>query len=440
MVLGTSGDLMARPAAGIRIGMREFHASQPTDIVVGSGIVDRSGSYVASFGMRALIVIGESSARASGLLGRVESSLREQGLAYELLEGVGPNPGVPVVDTGATLARAWRADLVIGLGGGSVMDVAKAIATSAASPEPRSFADHLSGRRPADLVVAAALPVVAIPTLPGSGSETNGTSVITDLDTGRKLSAHSDLAAPRVALVDPDLLLAAPRDLVAPGLVDAWCHALEAALSARATPASDALAEQALRVLARYGDQPLDDRLDDEQRLDAIARTWLATNHAGQALTLAGSLVTHPLAHPLSARLDARHGEAVAALEGAVIATFAGRFEASGATNRVASWLDARSAQDPQAATRTVLTRLSRYCAALDVRSSAAELGLDAALIADVVRDARASGSRGLTSIPGAEPTPDELFDVLDVAREIGPAAAPKRLLAEVAARTAATT
>ncbi len=428
------------PAGGSRSGVREFHTSQPTDIVVGSGIVERSGRYAASFGRRALVVLGEGHARSSGLLARVETSLRAAGLAFELLEGVGPNPGDAVVDAGALFARAWRAEVVVALGGGSVIDVAKAVATSAAARAPRPFADHLSGRRARDLVVDVALPVVAIPTLPGSGSETNGTSVITDLETGRKLSAHSDLAAPRIALLDPDLLLVAPRELVAPGLVDAWCHALEAALSARATPASDALAEQALRVLARHGADPLDPALDDARRLDAITRTWLATNHAGQALTLAGSIVTHPLAHPLSARLDARHGEAVAALEGAVLATFADRFAVTGSTSRIAAWLDARSASDPDAAMRSILTRLSRYCSALDIRAGAADLGLVESMIGDVVRDARASGSRGLTNVPGAEPTADELFEVLDVARRCGPAAVPKRLLAEVAAVASART
>jgi alcohol dehydrogenase class IV len=437
VVLGPTGDLMERHAAGSRPGVREFHASQPTDIVVGSGLVERSGSYVASFGARALIVVGESSARASGLLARVEASLRDQGVAFELLEGVGPNPGVAGVDAGATLARACRAEVVVGLGGGSVIDVAKAIATSAAAHEPRTFADHLSGRRAPDLLVDAALPIVALPTLPGSGSETNGTSVITDLETGRKLSAHSDLAAPRVALIDPDLLLDAPRALVAPGLVDAWCHALEAALSERATPASDALAEQALRVLSRHGADPLDETLDAPARLDAIVRTWLATNHAGQALTLAGSIVTHPLAHPLSARLDARHGEAVAALEAAVLATFADRFVASPAISRVATWLDARGSEHRAAALRSVLTRFARYCGALDIRSGVADLGLDEAMLADVVRDARASGSRGLTNLPGEEPTADELFAVLDVALECGPTTATRKLLAAAAKRLA---
>jgi alcohol dehydrogenase class IV len=426
---------MSAPPAGSRAGVREFHATQPTDVVAGSGLVDRCGSYAASFGTRALLVIGEGHARSSGLLARVEASLRDQGVTFELLEGIGPNPVAAAVDAGATLARAWRADLVVGLGGGSVVDVAKAIATSAAAHEPRPFADHLSGRRAHDLVVDAALPVVAIPTLPGSGSETNGTSVITDLETGRKLSAHSDLAAPRVALLDPDLLLHAPRDLVAPGLADAWCHALEAALSERATPASDALAEQALRVLSRHGATPLDEALDPDVRLDAIIRTWLATNHAGQALTLAGSIVTHPLAHPLSARLDARHGEAVAALEPAVLATFAERFAAGGATSRVAGWFEARNADDPDAALRSILTRLGRYCGALEVRAGVEDLGLTTAMIGDVVRDARASGSRGLTNLPGEEATADELLAVLDVALASGgPTTSPKRLLAEVAA------
>lgn len=426
---------MADPAR--RRVVAEFHVGATTHVVVGSGLVDRCGSWAATYGERALLVVGERHARASGLLARVEGALRSSGLQVELVEGIGPNPGVGAIDAAATFARAWRADVVVALGGGSVVDAGKAIATAAGARERRSFADHLSGRRAPDLLVDSVLPVVAIPTLPGSGSETNGTSVITDLETGRKLSAHSELAAPRIALLDPDLLLEVADELLAPGLVDAACHALEAGLSIRATPASDALAEQALRTLILLAGAPLDDTAPIELRLDAITRAWWATNLAGQALTLAGSIVTHPLAHPVSARLDARHGEAVAAIEAATIAVLGDRIATGPQLERVATWLDVRGARDPAKALQGLLTRLGRYCRSLGVTRSLGDIGVDEPSLQVLVRDARASGSRGLAALPGGEPTPVELFRILDLAREHGPGTRPKQLL-EAAERLAA--
>ncbi len=412
----------------------EFHAGATTHVVAGSGMVDRVGRWTEGYGQRVLVIVGEQHARASGLLARVEAALVESRLDVTLLEGIGPNPSVAAIDAGAMLARAQRSDVIVALGAGSVIDAAKAIATSVGSSRVRSFADHLSGRRSADLLVDGALPVIAIPTLPGSGSETNGTSVITDDETGRKLSAHSDLAAPRIALLDPVLLVDAPSALLGPGLMDGLCHAVEATLSSRATIASDALAEVAIRTLVREGKLPVDAKAEPQQRLESLMRAWWATNLAGQALTLAGSIVTHPLAHPVSARLDARHGEAVAAIEGAVIATLADRIAETPNLVRLASWLDVRGASKPGVAIQGVLAKLARMATNLQVRRSLAELGVDEHAVPVLVRDARVSGSRGLANSPGGEPDPDVLLRILDLARHVGPATPAKQLL-ELAAQ-----
>lgn len=412
----------------------EFHVGAATHVVAGRDCVDRIGDWVAGFGSRALVVTGEHHARASGLLARVEGALRAAHVEPDLLEGIGPNPGVAAIDAGALLARARRSEVVVAVGGGSVVDAAKMIATTAAAAQPRSCADHLSGRRSSDLLVDVVLPVVAVPTLPGSGSETNGTSVITDEETGRKLSAHSDLAAPRIALLDPALLDDVDAALLAPGLADGACHALEAALSARATIASDALAEQALRMLLREGRRPIDPKLDPAERSESLLAAWWATNLAGQALTLAGSIVTHPLAHPVSAHLDARHGEAVAALEPAVLAVLAAHLEEGDALLRVAGWLGVRGATKPGVALRGVVAKLVRYCAQLGVKRSLADLGVDEAMLPVLVRDARASGSRGLANSPGGEPDPDTLFRILDVARSVGPGSSANDIIAAAAA------
>lgn len=430
MVLGAATRLMARTDAATRGAVRipEFHAGTTTHVVGGTGVADRVGTYAATYGSRALLVTGSAHARETGLLARIEASLAHAGVVSGLLEGIGSDPTTSVIDAGATLARSIRADLVVAVGGGSVVDAAKAIATAAADPDRRPFRDHLSGLRPAGFLVVDALPVVAVPTLPGSGSETNGTSVVIDDETGRKLSAHSDLVAPRIALLDPELLLQASRELLAPGFVDAVCHALEAGLSSRATIASDALAEQGLRTLLRTaGEACATDRPD---RSRVLLEGWWATNLAGQALTMAGSIVTHPLAHPLSARHGIRHGSAVAALEPAVVATFAERFAAAGSLQKVARWLDVRAADDPDAATRGILTRFARCCASVELRSSMTQLGVGADDLPEIVRDARASGSRGLANTGGSEPSPEELFAVLDVAADCGPASSARRTMA----------
>ncbi|MCW2949162.1 MAG: methanol dehydrogenase [Thermoleophilia bacterium] len=406
-----------------RLRVSDFHLSWSTRVEAGVGAANRVGAWTASYGRRALVVVGDRHARASGLLPQVLAHLGEAGVATELFEGVPQNPSVAVVEAGAHLARAWRADVIVGVGGGSVLDVAKAIAVRAAEDpdETRSYRRHLSGLRDSSDLIMSALPIVAVPTLPGSGSETSGTSVITDDETGRKLSCTTDLAEPRLAIIDPLLAVDAPPELLGVGLVDAFCHALEAALSQRATIASDALAEQALRLLQRHAPQLTVAKATREQRLESLLAAWWGTELAGQALTLAGSIVTHPLAHPLSARLDASHGAAVAALEPAVLVVLHERWRDTGAMSRVAHWLDVRGFSDHDVALRGVLAKLQRFAQKLGVTHGAAALGVTAARVDAIVRDARASGSRGLSSVPGGEPSADELLAILDLARTVQP-------------------
>jgi alcohol dehydrogenase class IV len=371
-------------------------------------------------------VSGAQHARTSGLLLRVEGLLRGAGVDVVHLEGVEPNPTDTAIDAGALLAKTARCDLVVALGGGSVIDAAKAISVAASDPDSRPYRNHLSGIRTAD-VVHSVLPVVALPTLPGSASETNGTSVITDAQTGRKLSAHCELATPRLAIIDPQLASEAPTELLASGFIDALCHALEAGLSVRANAISDASAEAATRILLRDTPMAVDSTQIDH--VVALESAWWASNLAGQALTIAGSIVTHPLAHALTARLDVRHGDAVAALEPAVLAGLAQRLADAPHLDRVAGWMDVRTRRTSDDALRGILRRLSQLCKSLDVRESICDLGAEQHHFAQLVRDTRESGSRGLHNLPGSEPAPDELFAILDLAAQHGPGAQPKALL-----------
>lgn len=376
-----------------------FSYSQPTTVVGGIGAGTSAGEYISMFGSRPLVVCGGSSSMSSGAFDDVRAGLDALHIEFVRLEGIPSNPGVAVAEAGVELARAHQADVIVAVGGGSVVDVAKAIAVGQATGRPiRSL---LSGIRDPSTFIDDATPVVAIPTLPGSGSELNGTSVLTDEVTWRKLSMHTDLAAPRVAILDPNYAAQAPVPLLAAALADAVSHAVEAVLSARATVPSDALARAALLSIVDNASIALDTNGDREQRDEALLRCLHAAGLAGQALTIAGSIATHPLSHPLSARLGAHHGAAVAALEQVVIVKLADRW--NGKAGIIARWLGARVAStatlDDQA--RALAQRLSRFNRAHGVTMSLAQMGMVDGMAEAMAIDVMESGSRGLLNTPG---------------------------------------
>lgn len=384
-----------------------FDHARLTRVVSGEGSLRRIGSFARAYGneatgspARALLVAGSAAARASGALGEVERSLLASGVEFELLEGVPPNPGVAIVDAGAGLAVTHQASVVVGVGGGSALDAAKAMAVAAAMRS--HFRRFLSGIGGANDVVSAALPVIAVPTMPGSGSELNGTSVIVDEATGRKLSSHSPLAAPRLCLCDVRYMATAPRRLLAAGIADALCHAVEAAFSIRATVASDAYAEAAVRMLLRHGLAAVDNPEGDAP-IDDLTRCWWATTLAGEALSLAGSIVAHPLAHPLSARIGMHHGESVALIEPSVVGFLDGRIESQVAV-RVSEWFGSRAAKGGTAL-RAIRARMGNWFGELGVEEHAAGavagIDLDELHMQTLVADVLASGSRGLQNTPG---------------------------------------
>lgn len=391
--------------------MQPFEYFQPTQVIAGEGVAVRTGSLASLFGSRALVVTGAEGTRSSGALADVLSSLDAAGLGYDLLEGVPPNPSVAIVDAGAALMRSNDLDVVIAVGGGSVIDTAKAVATGAI--RGGSYRTLLSGIRSTDDRIDASAATIAIPTLPGSGSETNGTSVIIDEISGRKLSAHSELAAPRVALLDPTYAAKAPRQLIAEGCADAMSHAIEAGLSVRASHASDSLAIGAVALLGTHAVKACKESVED------IAACLWAANIAGQALSLAGSIVTHPLAHPLSARCGAHHGAAVAAIEPATLAARAEHLGAAGL--KVARWLGAKPRSAGSASSRAVLQRLAKFNAAIGIEQSAGDLGLSSELAEQMIEDVMLSGSRGLANTPGPELTRADLLEIYERALHIEP-------------------
>ena len=363
--------------------MAAFDALLPSRLVFGPGTLGRVGALAAPLGSKAMVVIGGSSARESGLLDRVLGHLREAGVSHEVFEGVRGNPRASEADGAAAAIGEAGCDVVVGLGGGSVMDVAKAAALVAAhGPSVTRFLRKEES--PSGL--HGAPPIVCVPTVAGTGSEANDTSVLTDEETGLKGSLRGPPCVPKVAILDPDVTATAPARYAVASAVDALCHAIESFVTRKHNPFSDALARAAARLLV--GAIP---RLADNDP-DARGAVLVGAALAGQALSTSASIITHALEHPLSARLDAHHGEGLAALQPAVFdRVHVGEPERFA---EVASWLG----EEPDPALAAGAFRRLVRSAGLD--TSARKLGMDGGHVERFVDDAIASGSRGLTASP----------------------------------------
>ncbi|NOX55491.1 MAG: iron-containing alcohol dehydrogenase [Planctomycetes bacterium] len=291
------------------LGRWEFEL--PTQVRFGRGRLGELGTVVREIGRRALLVGYRDQSGLEQLYARAAQSLRDADVTVTELFDVPPDPDAELAATGAETARQAQADLVIGLGGGSVLDAAKGIAVLARSG---GTAWDYTTANEAHRSVPEALPIVAVPTTSGTGSEVTPVAVFThhgvgpDADVPLKASISSPLIRPRVALIDPDVTLGSPPRLTAACGADALGHALEAYISRAANPLSSALAARAVRLIVKNLARAVEDTGDPEPR-EALS---LAAMLAGAAFGSAGVVMTHAIAQALGAVLHVPHGEAVA--------------------------------------------------------------------------------------------------------------------------------
>ena len=290
------------------MGITRFYL--PTKIIFGSGSLARLGSEAEKIGRRAILVTGTISMRRAGVLDRVINDLKAKGIRVSVFDKVEPNPRVSTVDEGSKIARQEKADLIIGLGGGSAMDAAKAIAL--ASSGTRSIWHYIE---PNAKVKGAVPPLILVPTVAASGSEANNGAVITNWDTHEKRVLNSPHFFAKVSIVDPDLTLTLPQKPTAQGGVDIFCHLVECYLTAtKPSPLSDGIMETAIRMVVESLPQVLARPKDIEAR---SRLSWASTIACSQFTTLgggAGVMTLHGIEHPLSGYYDIAHGDGLAAL------------------------------------------------------------------------------------------------------------------------------
>jgi alcohol dehydrogenase class IV len=274
----------------------------PTRVLYGVGSSGQVGREVVALGGRRCLLVTEPGVAAIGVADAVERSLLEAGLAVSVYDGVVPNPEVESVDAGASAARQVGADVLVGVGGGSSLDTAKLIGLLVAANETsvyRYFGDPVVSR--------PILPLVAIPTTAGTGSEVAWAAIVNKKSTGERLSLVSARLAARLAIVDPTFAARMPPRLAAGTGMDALAHAVEGFTSKRATPFGEAFAAEAIRLIGGS----LVPLVEEPGNLEAAERMALAATMAGLVLNLSSVNLGHALARPLSAWYGVHHGLSV---------------------------------------------------------------------------------------------------------------------------------
>ena len=381
--------------------MNNFNYQNTTRYVFGHGEYLNIGRLLAPIARKVLLHYGGGSVKRSGLYDAVVTSLKEAGIEYCELGGVKPNPSVELVRHGIELARAVGVQAVLAVGGGSVIDSAKAIALGV--PHPGDIWKLYTREEQQS---ATPLPVATILTLPAAGSENSPNTVLTNEQTGRKLGYGHESLRPALSIVSPELFLTLPPEQMAYGACDMLCHIFERYFTnTQGTELTDALSEATMRTIMQQA---------------SILRREPQNEHAWGQLALAGTIAhnnllglgreqswaCHGLEHELSAVYDVPHGAGLAVIVPAY-------FEAVWSANpgSFAQWatnvMGVTPSRDTERVVREGIARLRAWYRELGLPQTMAELGLPAD--ADYAAMAQAAvatyGARlGTDCLPGVRP------------------------------------
>ena len=284
--------------------MNEFSFSVPQNITVGKGSLAKLPEVAKkSGGSHAFLMSGPHLAKM-GLVEKAANSLKSAGIAVDIFTDIEGNPSVETVDKATAAFKEAGADFIVAFGGGSPMDVAKAVGVTA------KYGGSITEYEGAHKVPGPIIPLIAIPTTAGTGSEVTAFSVITDHSRDYKLTVFSYEILPAYAILDAELLTTAPASVAAACGIDAFIHAEEAYISTAASPFSDAMAEKAMSLIGKNIRRFVANRGD----IEAAEAMLVGSLFAGIAFSFARLGNVHAMSHPVSAFFDVPHGVANAVL------------------------------------------------------------------------------------------------------------------------------
>lgn len=346
--------------------MKPFDYQPRTRVVFGVGRLEELGTLALEFGPRRALVVSDPGVVAAGHTARGAAALDRAGIEVTVFDAVHQNPTTADVEAGLAVARKSRPELLVGLGGGSSMDCAKGI----------NFLYSCGGSMRDYWGVGKAtgplLPMIAVPTTAGTGSEAQSFALISDAETHVKMACGDKRAACRIALLDPELTLTQPARITALTGVDALSHALETYVTKPRNALSQAFSREAWRLLAPAFPRVLADPND----LEARAAMQLGACLAGMAIENSMLGAAHALANPLTAVYDVVHGQAVALMLPHVI-----RFNGQDCWTSYAELLPAlgteSAAAEPRSAPAVLADLVADYCRRAGLATRLAECGVE---------------------------------------------------------------
>ncbi len=276
----------------------------PVNLIFGRGCAEKIGTEVSKYGKKVLIVTGRNSAKKSGLLDRSIDLLKAEGVNYTLFDKVQQNPLTTTAEEGANVARTEGCDVILALGGGSIIDAAKGIAFLVKNRGDVN--DYILNKQ----IGTEALPVIVVPTTCGTGSEGNRFAVLTNPETGDKKSLRCDAIYPKSSIIDPELMTTMPKGVLASVGFDSLCHNMESYLSNKGQPMTDMMALQGIELSGKHLVNVYENP-DDMEGWESIS--WASTL-GGMTINIAGLTMPHGMEHPASGLKDIVHGKGLAAL------------------------------------------------------------------------------------------------------------------------------
>lgn len=270
----------------------------PTKVFLGKDCIMDNAAQLKALGKKAFIVTGKNSAKANGSLGCVQAALQSSGITYNVFDQISSNPSIESVREAAKVAREVGADFIIGIGGGSPMDAAKAIAVLATNDVDDTVL--FSGPYPQPV-----LPVVAVPTTAGTGSEVTQYSILTDNKQQTKSSIANEAIFPQIAFLDASYTEQLPPHVTINTAIDALTHAVEGYLSVKATNISSILAAESMTILGKCL-KVLDGKVNFAVREQLLYASMLA----GMVIAHTGTTALHSMGYCLTYFRDIDHGRA----------------------------------------------------------------------------------------------------------------------------------
>jgi alcohol dehydrogenase len=326
--------------------MTSFDFQPRTRVVFGSGALARIGSLAKELGFRRTLLVADAGVVEAGYVAAAADALGSAGIEATPFHDFGQNPDSAMVENGRAFAAPLGLDSIVGLGGGSSLDCAKGI--NFLLTNGGKMADY----RGYGKATTPLLPMIGIPTTAGTGSEAQSYAVISDAATHMKMACGDPSAAVKVAILDSDLTMSAPRRVTAMAGYDAIAHAVETWVTTRRTPMSETFAVRAWELLRASFERVLETPGDREARASML----LGSHFAGIAIEQSMLGAAHACSNPLTARYDLAHGLALSILLPTVV-----RWNAAAASDRYAALI---GSNEPRHAFEQLASTLERFAVA----------------------------------------------------------------------------